>query len=152
MIAQSMSSRQNLFARFVNLLQKPFLFPIVSFAPKPYTFPLSPSELVARQTLGAARFAHDVIALAAFGVDVDSVSATAELPCKSFDAMTSKTSAIDKLILKPLDMYVNDRVLYIRAYSGCSTMGPGGYFFFCDRHIRVAHTAAIPWVRTCWLA
>lgn len=52
----------------------------------------------------AARFTHDVIALAAFGVDVDSVRATVERPCKSFDAMATKTSAIDKLITKPLDM------------------------------------------------
>eukprot|EP00752_Nemacystus_decipiens_P014601 g13003.t1 len=52
-----------------------------------------------------ARFAHDVIALAAFGVDVDSVSATVETPCESFDAMESKTYAVDKLLLKPLDMW-----------------------------------------------
>lgn len=51
-----------------------------------------------------ARFTHDVIAMVAFGLDVRSISATADRPCDSFEAIDVKTSAFGRLVRKPLDM------------------------------------------------
>ena len=49
----------------------------------------------------AARFAYDVIALVLFGVDENSINATAERPCHSFDAMQNKSTALENLLGKP---------------------------------------------------
>ncbi|CAM9971103.1 unnamed protein product, partial [Ectocarpus fasciculatus] len=51
-----------------------------------------------------ARFTHDIVALAAFGVDVGSITATEEEPCPSFDAIESTTSALINLIGKPKEI------------------------------------------------
>jgi len=46
----------------------------------------------------AARFTHDIIALAAFGMDMDSVRATAQQPCHTSDAITACVSTFEKLV------------------------------------------------------
>ncbi|CAN0250653.1 unnamed protein product, partial [Scytosiphon promiscuus] len=50
------------------------------------------------------RYTHDVIALAAFGFDADSVRATRERPCVSFDAMSKVVAAAIALFTDPLMM------------------------------------------------
>lgn len=51
-----------------------------------------------------ARFTHDIVALAAFGVDVGAITATEEEPCPSFDAIERITSALISLMGKPAEM------------------------------------------------
>lgn len=51
-----------------------------------------------------ARFTHDIVALAAFGVDVGSITATEEEPCPSFDAIESMTTSLISLMGKPSAM------------------------------------------------
>eukprot|EP00904_Undaria_pinnatifida_P007026 jgi/Undpi1/3453/HiC_scaffold_16.g06825.m1 len=48
------------------------------------------------------RFTHDVIALAAFGIDVDSTSAPLGRPCPSYEAIASATWTMMALARKPL--------------------------------------------------
>ena len=50
------------------------------------------------------RFTHDCVALAAFGLDADSLRATKGAPCPSFDCMETILKAFMALILKPLSM------------------------------------------------
>lgn len=51
------------------------------------------------------RFTHDVIALSAFGIDVDSIGAAARgEACPSFDAMESATSTLMALNFSPMKM------------------------------------------------
>ncbi|CAM9472380.1 unnamed protein product [Hapterophycus canaliculatus] len=52
-----------------------------------------------------ARFTHDTIALAAFGLDVGSITATPGRPCYSYDAIETKTTAFQQLIGEPLAMW-----------------------------------------------
>jgi len=47
-----------------------------------------------------------VIALAGFGFDADSVRATRDRPCVSFEAMDDLVVAFMKLIMDPLAMWV----------------------------------------------
>lgn len=49
-------------------------------------------------------YTHDVVALAAFGFDADSVRATEDRPSVSFEAMGSIASAIMKLVMDPVSM------------------------------------------------
>ncbi|CBN79213.1 cytochrome P450 [Ectocarpus siliculosus] len=51
-----------------------------------------------------ARFTHDIVALAAFGVDVGAITATEEEPCPSFDAIERITSALISLMGKPAEI------------------------------------------------
>ncbi|CAM9660900.1 unnamed protein product [Pylaiella littoralis] len=53
----------------------------------------------ARETF--ARFTHEIIALAAFGVDVGCITATAERPCHSYHAIEVITSAFGRLNRMP---------------------------------------------------
>ena len=50
------------------------------------------------------RYTHDVIALAAFGFDADSLRATEDRPSVSFEAMRSIIAAIMRLLMDPLSM------------------------------------------------
>ncbi|CAN0228567.1 unnamed protein product [Pylaiella littoralis] len=50
------------------------------------------------------RYTHDVIALTAFAIDADSVRATKDRPCVSFEAMRGITGAIMALLMNPLAM------------------------------------------------
>ena len=54
--------------------------------------------------LCADNYTHDVIALAGFGFDADSVRATKDRPCISFEAMNDLVIAFMKLIMDPLAM------------------------------------------------
>lgn len=54
----------------------------------------------AKESFG--RFTHDVIALTAFGLDVDSTSAAPGRPCPSYEAIASATYTIMVLAMKPL--------------------------------------------------
>lgn len=49
-----------------------------------------------------ARFTHDIIALAAFGVDVGSITATPERPCHSFEGIEGATMAFEALVMNPI--------------------------------------------------
>ncbi len=50
------------------------------------------------------RYTHDVIALAAFGFDADSLRATEDRPSVSFQAMHTIVSAGMRLLMDPLSM------------------------------------------------
>lgn len=52
-----------------------------------------------------ARFTHDTIALAVFGVDVDSTSATDDRPCRSFQAIESSLSIVNALLYDATKMW-----------------------------------------------
>lgn len=52
----------------------------------------------------AERYTHDVIALAAFGIDADSLRATEDRPCVSYQAMGQLVAAAMALTVDPLMM------------------------------------------------
>ena len=52
----------------------------------------------------AERFTHDVIALTSFGIDVDSLNATEDLPSASFDAIEVTVASLMALATKPMSM------------------------------------------------
>lgn len=59
---------------------------------------------VSRPVSVTEHYTHDVIALAAFAFDADSVRATKDHPCVSIDAMRRLADAIMALLMDPLAM------------------------------------------------
>ena len=45
-----------------------------------------------------ARFTHDIIALAAFGIDVNSTGATGDSPCPSYEAIESTLTIVSLML------------------------------------------------------
>lgn len=64
----------------------------------------TPSNFVFLALSVSEHYTHDVIALAAFAFDADSVRATKDHPSVSFAAMRKIADAIMALILDPLAM------------------------------------------------
>lgn len=52
----------------------------------------------------SARFTHDIIALTAFGFDANSMGATKEKPCKSYDSMAVIFDSLMALLMQPMAM------------------------------------------------
>lgn len=50
------------------------------------------------------RFTHDIIALTAFGFDANSMGATKDKPCKSYDSMAVIFDSLMALVMQPLAM------------------------------------------------
>ncbi len=82
-------------SELVSLLSNVFLSPSPGILQKN-----TPSTILLIGAI-AARFTHDIISLAAFGVDAGSINATAERPCDSFDAVSYKMKTLEMLLGHP---------------------------------------------------
>lgn len=88
------------FMSIVSLLFTAFMCSAL-LLPGPRVFMPSRSRSFVR-SLVTERYTHDVVALAAFGFDADSLNATEDRPCVSFQAMHNIIAAMMKLMLDPI--------------------------------------------------